>query len=167
MKVKTRGDVMSIEIINSDLLESFNTNKVDYIAHCVNAQGIMGGGIAKQIKADYPIVFNSYKKRCDQETDKYCLMGSAQKVTSGWEHENKAVFNLFGQEFYGTAKRQVNYGAIATALLNMRNQIPDDGLVVGFPYGMCCGLAGGDWEVVLEMIEYFFSDLTVKIYKLV
>ena len=158
---------MSIEIINGDLLEAFNRDEVDYIAHCVNAQGVMGSGIARQIKADYPLVFANYKKRCDQEIDKYCLLGSAQKVTSGWEYENKAIFNLFGQEFYGVHKRQVNYGAIATALLNMRHQIHDSTTIVGFPFGMCCGLAGGDWEVILEMIEYFFNDLTVKIYRLV
>jgi hypothetical protein len=27
--------------------------------------------------------------------------------------------------------------------------------------------AGGDWEIVLEMIEFYFKDHTVKIYKLV
>ena len=157
---------MTIEIIKGDLLEAFNRDDVDYIAHCVNAQGVMGSGIARQIKSDYPVVFTSYKRRCDQETDKYCLLGSAQKITSGWEQENKAVFNLFGQEFYGTHERQVNYGAIATALLNMRCQIHDSTTIVGFPFGMCCGLAGGSWEVILEMIEFFFQHHNVKIYKL-
>ena len=73
---------------------------------------------------------------------------------------------MFGQLDVGLSQRQVNYGAIGLALLNMRNQLCEAETVVGFPYLMCCVLAGGDWEVILEMIEFYFKDHNVKIYKL-
>ena len=36
------------------------------ICHQVNCQGVMGSGIAKQVREKYPNVYNSYKKACDK-----------------------------------------------------------------------------------------------------
>jgi hypothetical protein len=59
----------------------------------------------------------------------------------------------------------LNYAALATALKIMAN---DCGMydVIGFPYKIGSDRAGGDWEIVLEMIEFYFKDHTVKIYQL-
>ena len=157
---------MTIEIVTGDLLAAFKTKEVDYIAHCVNAQGVFGSGVALQVKQQYPSVYGRYLIACDNEDDQILLLGKAQKVLVGWESEERAIFNLFGQLNYGTSKRQGNYGAIATCLLNMRKQITKSDIVVGFPYKMCSDRAGCDWNIILEMIEYFFSDVTVKVYKL-
>lgn len=38
--------------------------------------------------------------------------------------------------------------------------------VVGFPFKMGSDRAGGDWNIVLEMIDFHFQDNEVIIYKL-
>ena len=38
----------------------------DIICHQVNCQGVMGSGLAKQIRERYPIVYEEYKKWCDE-----------------------------------------------------------------------------------------------------
>lgn len=158
---------MTIEIINGDLLEALDKGEVQSIAHCVNTMGFMGAGIAAQIKKKYPNVFTQYSRVCNQELERSLLLGKAHKVVDNYQYPDVAVYNLFGQSDVGLSKRQVDYGAISLALFNMSQQIHEMDTVIGFPYGMCCGLAGGDWEIVLEMIEFYFKDHTVKIYKLV
>ena len=37
---------------------------------------------------------------------------------------------------------------------------------VGFPYKIGCGLAGGDWDTIIRIIEEELGDLEVEIYKL-
>lgn len=157
---------MTIEIINGDLLKAFDNADVDSIAHCVNTRGVMGAGLALQIKKTYPNVFNDYSKVCAQEKDRRLLLGKAQKVIGSYLHPDIAIFNLFGQLDVGLSQRQVNYGAIGLCLQNMSQQIHDPDIVVGFPYLMCCGLAGGDWDIILEIIEFYLRDYKVRIYKL-
>lgn len=45
-----------------DLLKQ---DKVDIICHQTNCKGVMGAGIAFQIKRTYPEVFKKYKEFCD------------------------------------------------------------------------------------------------------
>jgi hypothetical protein len=58
----------------------------------------------------------------------------------------------------------VNYGALASCLVKFRDC--DTKTRVGIPYGMCSGLAGGDWEIVLELITFILKDFDVTIYEL-
>jgi O-acetyl-ADP-ribose deacetylase (regulator of RNase III) len=149
---------MAVTIVEGDLLDAFDRGEVTDIGHCVNCQGCFGSGIARSIKERYPECFEVYID------DVGYKLGDSQCVEIA---ENKFIFNLFGQEFYGRCKRQLNYGAMAAALNEMSDNTSVDDKV-GFPYKMGCDRAGGDWEVVLEMIEYYFrSHKDVKIYKLV
>ena len=47
-----------ITVINGDLLSS----QEDYICHQVNCMGVMGAGVALQIKKVYPDVYNQYQE---------------------------------------------------------------------------------------------------------
>ena len=52
--------------INGDLLKVQKELNLDVICHQVNCQGVMGSGIAKQIRDTYPIVYDNYKKKCSR-----------------------------------------------------------------------------------------------------
>lgn len=39
-------------------------------------------------------------------------------------------------------------------------------LSVAIPYGIGCGIANGDWNIVSKIIENVFSDYGITIYKL-
>lgn len=61
------------------------------------------------------------------------------------------VANLFGQSSFGRDKRQTNYAALGTALFRAMKEHPNATFRV--PYGLGCGLAGGNWVTVLNLIE--------------
>jgi hypothetical protein len=162
---------MSIEIVKGNLLDAFDRGEVTVIGHCVNCQGVMGSGIALSIKQRYPEVFKDYLNVHERFHNKpQYLLGFAQVIPLAGD---KTAFNLFGQLDYGIGKRQINYGAIGLALREMSrtgickfDHTIEKKSVVGFPYNMASDRAGGDWEIILEMIEFYFRDCEVKIYKL-
>lgn len=180
---------MPIEIVNGCLLNAFDSGEVNVMVQCVNCQGVMGGGLAKAIRDKYPFVYEEYRKFYEKAKDSHDgLLGKIQNIDfsfydyindTDWNGDigrfpDKHIINVFGQEYYGMEKRQVNYGALGqafTALAYGLTQLGEDALqedydVVGFPYLFGCGLAGGDWNVVLEMIEFHFREFNVRIYKL-
>lgn len=135
------------------------------IAHQVNCMGVMGSGVAKAIKNQYPIVYKVYREYC-QEKEASTLLGDCLLVNIG---EEKYVANLFGQFKYGTDKRQTNYVALEAALNKLKETMIKKSLkCVSFPYMIGCGLAGGNIEEVKELIERVFlkSDIAYDFYKI-
>ena len=57
---------MSVKYVNGDI---FDTD-CDIIVHQTNCQGVMGHGIALQVKEKYPSVYERYKACCEQAEDK-------------------------------------------------------------------------------------------------
>lgn len=125
-----------------------------FIVQQVNCKHVMGGGLAAQIKNKWPEVETRYLEMpatlgvCD------ITLVSATPLY---------IANLYGQDSYGRSKRHTNYGALACALsmltvlqYDIKEVIPNY-----FPYGLGCGLGGGDWAVVSEMIEFYFPDAII------
>lgn len=156
---------MTVKIISGNLLDAFDRGEVDVIGHVVNCQGVMGSGIAKSVRERYPQVYTDYREKCVFERDSANNLGSAQFVSVGGDHgSNRDVVNLFAQNYYGTDKRYLNYGALAQSLATM--SIFYWASSIGFPYKMGSDRAGGDFNIVLEMIEFYFKNNDVKIFKL-
>lgn len=148
-----------LQFINGSLLDA-DTN---IIAHQVNCQGVMGAGLAKQIRNKYPQVYTKYHTACNTISD-LSLLGKVQVIST----DQYRVANLFGQRYYGHDKRYTDYDALTTALTKLRNYMSEHDLqTLGLPYGLGCGLAGGDWKIVYEIIRDVFtpSDILVKIYQ--
>ena len=141
----------------------YYVGKVDVIAHQVNVNGVMGGGLALQIKEAYPEVYGFYKSRCDafHRDGLKVLLGSC--MAFNFRQSKTLCANLFGQELSGS-KRETNYEAIYNALDDLRDLMVKVGLKsVAFPYGMSCGLGGGDWRIVSAMIEVVFEGSGIDI----
>lgn len=60
-----------IRVIDGDLF----TTDARFIVHQVNCKGVMGSGVAKQVRNKYPHVFVEYKKACSEE-----MLGKIQVV---------------------------------------------------------------------------------------
>jgi hypothetical protein len=151
-----------------DVVKALLAGEIDYIMHCVNCQGVMGGGIAKQIKATFPNVFREYKTSCNVK-DSSKLLGNVLVFQS--------VINIFAQNNFGVHERQLHYGALSKALSKVSTHSelinkfhikygPDfnEKLKIGVPKLMCCALAGGRWEVVSEMLEGLPDWIEVVVY---
>ena len=159
---------MSINIVNGNI---FDTH-CNIICHQVNCQGIMGHGIAKQVKEKYKGVFNEYKRYCDAHADnREAMLGEALIVDVDYgaavldwlvNKERKYIANIFGQLTYGTGLR-TNYKALVLGLEVVANFAKEHNLSVAIPYKIGCGLAGGDWNKVNILIEGVFAGTGIEV----
>lgn len=150
---------MTIEIVSGDLLTAFDKGEVTVIGHVVNCQHKMASGIAKSIRESYPKVYRQYM-------DTRCVLGNCGIVMINDSLSTPVVCNLYAQQYYGyDGKRYLNYAALSECLRLMSENLSSR-CIVGFPYKMGSDRAGGDWDIVLEMIEFYFKDHNVRIYKL-
>lgn len=126
-----------ITISNSDILKASGT-----ILHGVNCQGVMGAGLARQIRVKYPQVFIDYKNflsTCDTAP-----LGEIV-VTPG----EVTIVSGFTQEYYGSSGCFVSYEALTAVLHKTMQRI--DGCINIPRIG--AGLAGGDWPFIKQIIE--------------
>ena len=152
---RTQTGVRMIKHIKCDIFKS----GADIICHQVNCQGVMGSGIAKQVREKYPVVYEKYKHHCDIYSPK-ALLGIAQFVGTQERHDTPflGIFNLYAQEKYGyDGKQYTNYDAIYKCLEKLKESIPEnpkgEKYVVAIPYMMSCCRGGGNWETVYGFIE--------------
>ena len=160
MLVEKRGNVM--------------TEDVDVIAHQVNCRGVMGAGLAKQIKAALSEnEFKKYRDKCLESNPPSELLGHMQRVHLS---DGRAVANLFA-EYKPTGKGlDTDYEALEKcfkklsyiAPLNKRVKDAYNGVTtIAVPGYIGCGLAGGDWEFVYSRIIwpifYRLQDIEMRI----
>jgi O-acetyl-ADP-ribose deacetylase (regulator of RNase III) len=151
-----------IKIVEGNILNA--TEKL--ICHQVNCMGVMGSGLAKQLRNKYPKLYTSYKKFCKEckDNNPKTLLGDVQTVPMP---DGKVIVNLFGQYGYGRDKQYTDYKALKESLesiLCIAKMCDNDSIAL--PYALGCGLAGGDWNVVYRIIKEVFNDYDVTIYKL-
>jgi O-acetyl-ADP-ribose deacetylase (regulator of RNase III) len=147
-----------IKIVEGNILDASE----DIIGHQVNCQGVMGAGLAKQIRQKYPGIFLKYTSFVNGLGNKDMLLGNAQVLKVD---DDKYIANLFGQLNYGRTGRFTDYPSLDHALRLLKEKAKKYNLTVALPHGIGCGLAGGDWNIVYDMIEDAFEDYEVTLYK--
>ena len=142
--------------VKCDIFES----GADVILHQVNCQGVMGSGVAKQVREKFPRVFERYKSVCNLHADdREFLLGLCQYIQVD---EDKFIGNLFSQKDYGyDGKQYTDYDALEQCLEHVNAQFEDK--LIAIPYRMGCHRGGGDWSVVYKMIEGIFDQNDVII----
>lgn len=136
----------------------------DYICHQVNCQGVMGSGIAKQIRERWPKVYESYVHYVDRHNrDGIGLLG---KILISNISGRPKVINMFSQDMYGyDGMRYTSYDAFANCLTTIGIHVPKS-QSIGFPKNIGCGLGGGNWKVISALIEEILGkDYEVYIYE--
>jgi O-acetyl-ADP-ribose deacetylase (regulator of RNase III) len=145
-----------------------------YLAHGVNCQGVMGAGVAKVVADKYPEVELAYRE--------FCYRGKARVGIYQFTQTNdkkKAIVNMFTQENVGTDKRQVHYGGLARAFSSLNDDLfqfesqfakENNSNVVIRPAvaipRIGAGLAGGDWDLIQEIIDGTTPLLDIYLYEL-
>jgi O-acetyl-ADP-ribose deacetylase (regulator of RNase III) len=129
------------------------------ICHIVNCKGVMGAGLAKEIRDCFPNESQPYFELCERNNKIFResseLLGTAL-IIDGF---SKRICHLFAQDEYGRTKRHLNYEALYVSLESLRNQLKDNqNTVLAFPKNMGCGLAGGNWTIVKTVIYEIFKD---------
>lgn len=132
------------------------------IVHGCNAQGVMGSGVALQIKNKWSDAYKSYKQAIQDWGDqKICPLG---RVVFHKVRDDLWIINAITQEYYGRDKSKVyvDYEAVRTAFHTINWYFHDKGLPINFPK-IGCGLANGDWDVVSKIIDEELDDRLEKV----
>jgi len=149
---------MALRIIEKDLL----TVEEGIICHQVNCMGVMGAGVALQIRNKFPLAYQEYLESIhDYKSVGDICLGSCNLVQVTPE---LLVANLFGQYSLGVGK-QTSYAALCSAMSHLVVYLGGSKKAekanVYFPYLIGCGLGGAKWEVVSELIEEQFPNAII------
>lgn len=145
-----------IHYIKGDLIEAVKNNEVDVIAQQCNCFNTMGSGIAKQIKQHFPV---AYEADCKTNRGDKGKLGTISMAYD--QRYDLYLFNLYGQYGFNRHMINTNYEALEKSLKAMYFVLRSGSIYepaiksdsrIGIPR-LGCGLAGGDWNVVEELVE--------------
>ena len=143
----------------------------DIICHQTNCRGVMGSGLARQIKMENPEMFHRYVAHCKQVGDR--LLGTALILPMDQDLYKKSsdmryIANCFGQAGYGRDKVYTQYKALESALARVAAFARSyNKRSIAIPYNIGCGLAGGKWDIVESIIRHVLGgpDFDVTIWR--
>jgi O-acetyl-ADP-ribose deacetylase (regulator of RNase III) len=147
-----------LQVINEDIL----TVEYGLILQSVNCLGARGG-LNGQICKKWEKVNDEYVKLIKNTKSAWKLMGTNQEIKV---NDDLVVVNMFTQYDIGMSSRKTEYAAMKSCLDEIA--IRWGGIKpIYIPYKISCGMGGGDWSIVNEMLEYYFElDNNVFICKL-
>ena len=139
------------------------------IVQSINHKGIMGAGLAKEIKLAYPDIELQYKEICKTISFERCRR--ANPVYWYQVSKDKFIASVFGQDGFGRDKRYTDYYALANGFEEIRLMAESRVYLysVAIPYKIGCGLGGGNWEFVKDIISDVFKyspEINIVIYKI-
>ena len=143
-----------------NVLAKNTTEQEVIVCHQVNCKGVMGAGLALQVKNLYPGVFDAYRDKCELIKEGIGGLGDVQ-FCSVLDEAGYIIANIFGQDGYGRYKQQTDYAALEKAFITIGNSFPN--AIIRFPYEMGCGLGGGSWRVVSALIERHLTQRGVAV----
>lgn len=140
-----------ISYYKGDLIKAGLNGKIDYILHSCNLYHTFGAGIAATIRTVIP---EAYK------ADLTTVNGDINKMgTYSYASTNKlTVINGYCQFPYDNRDVVFDYDSLAKVLNGIKAQFGN--VVLGIPF-IGCGIAGGSWEKVIEVLEN--SGLTFRV----
>lgn len=125
------------------------------IAHQTNCKGVMGAGVAAQIKKQLltKIDYESYRNLCKECGN--TLLGSVQFLNL---QNGKTIANVFGEDIPTGRGLDTNYDALKEGMKFVEEYARICNKDVAIPGLMGCGLAGGDWNIV-------YNDILLPIFE--
>ena len=143
-----------MRIITQDLLKI----ETGIICHAVNCFGFWGAGLAKHLKYKYPKAFAEYEQVTNSSVAKrYYFLGTVKTTAV----DNVVIASLFTQYDTSVAHRKTEYCAVIHAIKQLADIERQLNLPVYIPFKMCCGLGGGDWNIVYSIIEAFLPNAII------
>lgn len=147
-----------------NLIDLAEAGEFDVIVHGCNCQNVMGSGIAKEIRERYPSAFEAdelYHRQILSQMDGNVAHKLGHYSVAYEPFADKeghfAIINAYTQfDYWPRGVDHFNYDSFKLILWKML--VTYHGLRFGFPYiGM--GLAGGDKDRIIPMMEQFALDI--------
>jgi O-acetyl-ADP-ribose deacetylase (regulator of RNase III) len=146
-----------ITYVKGDLLGA--TQRV--LVHGTNNKGVMGSGVARQIRARWPNVYEVYELKHKV----FGLeLGSIVPVAT---LDGRIIVNAITQDGFGRdGKVYVDYGAIERCFETINDRVDSwEVTEVALPR-IGAGLGGGDWSVIESIINRTAKNYTPVVYDL-
>ena len=154
---------MSVVIKEGNVFDS----DADIICHQVNCQGVMGSGVAKEVRERYPKVYEEYHTYCESNKDYPARMLGVAQIVPIDEKGSRWLVNCFGQNGYGyDGKQYTSVGALMEAFQEVYKFARMTGAKVAMPYKIGCCRGGANWALVKKIIDVTFKDVDVELWKL-
>lgn len=153
--IETQGDVLK----PGTYLTPDDMNREVCVIHGCNSLGVMGAGLALQVKNKFYLAFEVYSVSCRDVTDRSQLLGTY--THKRFADEKITIINAIIQLETGTEKRQVNYEAVALILERLCrtfDQHPHTVFTLAIPRFFGSALAGGNWNIILCMFKEYFNN---------
>ena len=148
-----------ITIQTGDLLHAKET----IIGHQVNCVGA-AGGLAAAVFNKYPDAENDYYQVIDRVQAAggfgYALLGTT--MLTGQQQDDHIIANIFGQLMPGADYRPDD---LRSALEMLARCAKAGDWSVALPWRLSCGICGGDWTEVQQIIEETMKDVECVIYR--
>lgn len=125
------------------------------ICHQVNCRGAFGAGVSGVIGGAYPVVEDAYLSLRPTPA----LLGTFQRVQVA---PGLYVYNVFGQVDYGNAARTGRVYTDMRALTTALKDICCAHKLVYVPYNIGCGLAGGNWDEFVSIMDGVSNLVAVR-----
>lgn len=127
------------------------------IMHVANNKGVMGAGVAKAISDRWPEVKADYLE-CPEYELGDVIVSSVDK--------DGFVATMIAQDGYGRdGKCYLKYDALKECIdqvIRIRQLMDrDEKPMLFLPFGMGCGLAGGNWDTVHDILSGFNVDFVI------
>jgi O-acetyl-ADP-ribose deacetylase (regulator of RNase III) len=146
--------VTALKHTKGNLLDLAEAGEFDVVIHGANCFCVMGGGIAREIRERYPAAAMA---------DNATIKGDYNKLGNYTVAYNMAphfiILNCYTQYNMSRGTDVFEYTAFQLILEKLTFAFP--GKRIGMPYiGM--GLAGGDPETIIPMIEWFAERIALE-----
>ena len=148
-----------ITIVDGDAVQALREGSIDVLGHQVNLDGAMGAGIARQIARAWPAVVPAYHHALATHALTLGRMQTFEVAPGRW------IAHLAGQLHPQRAGIATDYPALQTALITYADWAHAHQWRAGLPYGIGCGLAGGDWAIVSTLIATAFHASSVTLFR--
>jgi O-acetyl-ADP-ribose deacetylase (regulator of RNase III) len=136
-----------MEIIKGDVFDSFLYPN-SMVVHGCNAQGVMGSGVARVVRNNFPAAYYEYVRHYEEHGLKLGEVINVMVLPSRY------IANAITQEFYGNdGKRYVSYKGIRETFSKIRTLAQELNIeTINYPM-IGAGLGGGDWGEISRIID--------------
>jgi len=166
---------------NHVVIRNILDNKRGIIGHQVNCIGVMGGGLALQIRRMYPYAYEQYHQFYESgdlklgvvltvavEND-LCIANMAaqdgitdfKKILNKMVEDNVVIDLDSGVSVFAQSGVATDYDALTKCLRTVAELSRKLDLPLYLPFRLGCGLAGGDWKIVRKLIEENAPEATI------
>lgn len=148
-----------VSFVNKDI----TTITEGIICHQVNCRGVMGAGLAKQIRNKFPKAYEEYMIQYGRNN---LWLGNVVFATIS-STPFLVVANLCGQDGYGRQGIFTNYKAVKqclTTVVEFKKLLDLTFSPIWIPFKMGCTRGGGNWEKVLQIIYKVAPDAIIAQY---